>query len=112
MEIEIEVSIKVPPEQAEQWETILTGLCNDELGATLQTRMSVFGELVDQCLESMLEEWPMEYFMGQYLNRNGNTFTIGFLTASDGDDFADALENLFKLCGVHSVALDVRYDDE
>lgn len=112
MEIEIEATIEVPPEQAEQWETILTGLCNDDLGATFQNRMAVFGEAVDQHLESMLEEWPMEYFVGQHLNRSGNTFTIGFLTASDGDDFADALENLFKLCGVQSVALDVRYDDE
>jgi hypothetical protein len=92
--------------------TILAGLCNDELGATLQNRLAVFGEAVDLHLEFMMEEWPMEYFLGQYLKRNGNTFTIGFLTASDGDDFADALETLFKLCGVQSVDLDIRYDDE
>lgn len=112
MEIEIEATIHVPPEQADQWETILTGLCNDELGATFQNRMSVFGEAVENQLESMLEEWPMEYFHGQHLNRNGNTFTIGFLTASDGDEFADALESLCKLCGVQSVNLDILYDDE
>lgn len=112
MEIEIEVSFKTDETQVDRWETILNGLCEDEAGAVFQERMEDFGPEVDGFLENLMDEWPVEYFYGQYWERKDSRFTIGFLTASDGEDFAVELKRLFAMCGVRDLKIDVRLDDE
>lgn len=112
MEIEIELTFTAPDQHLSQWQAIIEGMCEGQLGATLQDRMAIFGEAVEDQLESMLDDWPMEYFEGQYCEQNGASFTLGLLAASDGDEFAEELEALFKLCGVRDLVVRVQADDE
>lgn len=112
MEIDLSVTFSVKVKHHFHWKEILEGLCHGEAGAAFQERMEVFGEEVNQKLEAMMDEWPVEYFMGQYWEQTGDRFSVGFLTASDGDEFADDLKALFALCPVSDVRVQVQYDDE
>ena len=107
MDIEIKVSFVAPDKDRSLWQKILTGLCQGEAGALFQERMLVFGEAVDQKLEAILDEWPVEYFEGQYWKKTGNQFEVGFQTASDGDEFAEELRTLFALCGVSALEIEL-----
>jgi len=112
MEIELELQFIPEPEQRALWNNILEGLCDGEAGALFQERMSAFGSDVEAKLEAMLEDWPVEYFEGQYWEEEGEHLRLGLLTASDGDEFARDLAALFALCPVSDMEIHVRCDDE
>jgi hypothetical protein len=107
MEVEINFSFIAPQQDQPIWQQILTGLCNGEAGALFQERMLVFGTVVDETLEAMLDEWPVEYFAGQYWQKNGKRFELGLQAASDADQFAEELKTLFALCGVTAIEVEL-----
>jgi hypothetical protein len=107
MEVEIKFSFIAKDQDQLVWQQIFTGLCNGEAGALFQERMLVFGTAVDEKLEAMLDEWPVEYFAGQYWQKNGKRFEVGLQAASDADEFAEELKILFSLCGVTAIEVEL-----
>lgn len=112
MECQVIIRFRVNEDQIERWESIVRGLAAEEAGAKFQERMQPFGKEVDEKLDAMMEEFPVEYFMAEQWKRQGDRFVFQMLTASDGDEFAEALEEVLELCGVHDLLIEVEEDDE
>jgi len=88
------------------------GLSQQNAGAIFQEHFSVFGEAVEAELERMMAEWPMEYFYAEKYSRKGKRISVSFLTASDGEFFADDMEAFLELCGATNVRTKFETDDD
>ena len=112
MEIRIQVGFSIQPEQEVLWNSIFTGLANGETGFKFQNRMSAFGEAVDEKLDEMADEWPMLYFTVEQWSCSECVIAAVFLTGSEGEYFAEDLQELFELCGVTDLKVKPSVDCE
>lgn len=113
MEIYVEVSFSVDQTNTSFWKSVFKAMENGQIGTVFQQKMSGFGSEVDQKIEAMLDEWPIEYFAveGGWSCKK-NRIAASFVTASDGDQFASDLDTLFRMCGVNDLKISLYADDE
>ncbi len=87
--------------QHDSWDTLLSGLCQSELGVFFEERITVFGNEAEILLEDILDDWEKYNAQPEFsgYHRDDNNISFLFISGSHTFEQAEMLSKLFQACG-------------